>query len=73
MHKCWLYAQVLAVCTLCQAWAYILALLSFHIQFCDLMLCTHGLAVGTMSLAWASMQAIDWIEMLFGHQKKFHL
>jgi hypothetical protein len=68
-----LYAQVLVLCTLCLTWAYEPALLSFHIQFHDIMLCTHGLAECTLSLIWAPMCSIGWIELMFCYQIFFHL
>jgi hypothetical protein len=64
-----LYAQVLAVCTLCQSWAYEPASASIIITFCDLSMCAHGLADGSWSLARALMQASGCMELMFFYQK----
>jgi hypothetical protein len=43
-----LYARVLAVCTLCQAWALILLFIDFKIYVCNHMLNAQVLAVCTL-------------------------
>jgi hypothetical protein len=53
-----LYAQVLAMCTLCQGWASNPALFRFKIHFCDHMMCALVLVVCTLCLTKAYVPAL---------------
>jgi hypothetical protein len=64
---------VLAVCTLCQAWAYEPASDSIIDTFCDPSMCDHELADGSMILAWALKQAFGSMELMFCDQNLFKL
>jgi hypothetical protein len=68
-----LNAQVLAVCTLCQAWAYEPALDSIIDTFCDPPMWPHELADGLMNLAWALKQASSSMELMFCDQYLYNL
>jgi hypothetical protein len=68
-----LNAQVLAVCTLSQTWAYEPALDSIIDTFCDPSMWPHELADGSMSLARALKQASGSMELMFCNQKLFKL
>jgi hypothetical protein len=62
---------VLAVCTLCQAWAYEPTSASIIVTFYDLSMCDRGLPDGSWSLAWALMQASSLLELIFWYQPIF--
>jgi hypothetical protein len=68
-----LYEQLLAECTLCQAWAYEIASASITDPFCDPSMWPNGLANGSWSLAWALMQASGCMELKFYDQSLFKL
>jgi hypothetical protein len=68
-----LNAQVLAVWTLCQAWAYEPATDSIIDTFFDPSMWPHELADGSMSLAWALKQASSSMELGFCDQNLFKL
>jgi hypothetical protein len=68
-----LYEQLLAVCTLCQAWAYEPASASITNTFGDPSMRPHGLADGSWSLARALMQASGCMELMFCDQNVFKL
>jgi hypothetical protein len=68
-----LNSEFLAVCTLCEAWAYELALDSIIDTFCDPSMWPHELADGSMSLAWVLKQAFGSRELMLFFQILFKL
>jgi hypothetical protein len=68
-----LYEQLLAVCTLCQAWAYEPASATITDTLYDPSMWAHRLADGKWSLAWALMQASGCMELMFCDQSLFKL
>jgi hypothetical protein len=69
-----LNAQVLAVCTLCQAWASIQLYIDFKIYVCNHMLNVQVLAVCTLCQAWTSIQLyIDFRIYVCNHMLYAHV